>query len=112
VDIAPSIVAAVPKKRKTRTVQQALPSFSWVQDIEGNLSLAGIEQYLQLWDVIENFHLENTNDKHVWRFSSNGTFSPSRPTELSLELLLFLDHGKEFGNLGSPQMQNLCMASC
>jgi hypothetical protein len=39
VEVAPSVAAAVPKKFQTiRTVQQALPSSTWVQDIKGNLS--------------------------------------------------------------------------
>jgi hypothetical protein len=67
---------AVPKKiRKVRTVQQALTSYYWVHDIQGNLSLAAIEQYLQLWEVLETFQLQNLNDKHVWLFSSNGLYN-------------------------------------
>jgi hypothetical protein len=48
-DLAPLIAAAVPKKiREVRTVQLALTSYYWVHDIQRNLSLAAIEQYLQL----------------------------------------------------------------
>jgi hypothetical protein len=69
-ELAPIIVGAVPKKyRKVRTVQQAFPSHFWVQDIHGNLSLAGIMQYL-----LENFNLKENNDTHVWRFSIDGVF--------------------------------------
>jgi hypothetical protein len=75
-DIAPLITAAVPKKNgEVRTVQQALTSYYWVQDIQGNLFLTAIEQYLQLWEVLETFQLQNSNGKLVWRFSSNGLFS-------------------------------------
>jgi hypothetical protein len=57
-DIAPLIAAAVPKKTKdVRTVQQALTSHFWVHDIQRNLSLVEIEQYLQLWEVIDSFQL-------------------------------------------------------
>jgi hypothetical protein len=48
-DLAPLIVVAVPKKiREVRTVKQALTSYYWVHDIQGNLFLTAIEQYLQL----------------------------------------------------------------
>jgi hypothetical protein len=68
-DTAPLIVAAVPKKyRDERTVQQALTDLTWVQDIQGNLSLTGIEQYLQLWVVLGGFQLQNNNDNRVWRW--------------------------------------------
>jgi hypothetical protein len=62
-------------KIKKKTVQQALSSYSWVQDIQGNVSLAGNEQYLEPWDVLEKFQLQDIDDKHIWRFSSNGLFS-------------------------------------
>jgi hypothetical protein len=76
VDLAPLIAAAVPKKiREVRTVQLALTSYYWVHDIQRNLSLAAIEQYLQLWEVLETFQLQNSNDKHVWLFSSNGLYT-------------------------------------
>lgn len=54
---------------------EALTALNWVQDIQGNLSLIGIEQYFQLWEVLGGFQLQNNNDNHVWRFSSNGLFS-------------------------------------
>jgi hypothetical protein len=55
-DLAPLIAAAVPKKiKEVRTVQQTLTSHFWVHDIQRNLSLAEIEQYLQLWEVLETF---------------------------------------------------------
>jgi len=71
-----AIAAAVPMKfKKVRTVQQALTSHFWVHDIQRNLSLAEIEQYLQLWEVIDSFQLQNSNDQHVWNFSSNGLYT-------------------------------------
>jgi hypothetical protein len=63
------LVQSQKKYRKVRTVQQAFPSHFWVQDIHGNLSLAGIMQYL-----LENFNLEENNDTHVWRISIDGVF--------------------------------------
>jgi hypothetical protein len=36
--------------------------------------LAGILEFLQLWEIIEDFHLQDRADKHVWRFTSSGLF--------------------------------------
>jgi hypothetical protein len=67
---------AVPKKFKSnRTVQQALPSSIWVQHIKGNLFLAGLDELLQLWDVLEDFQLHERPDMHVWRFSNSELFT-------------------------------------
>jgi hypothetical protein len=73
---APLIAAGVAKKiKKCRTVQQAVPSLAWVQDIEGKLSLAGILEFLKLWEILEEFQLQDRADKHVWRFSNSGLFT-------------------------------------
>jgi hypothetical protein len=61
--------------KKCRTVQQAVPSLAWVQDIEGNLSLAGILEFLKLGEILEEFQLQDRADKHVWRSSNSGLFT-------------------------------------
>jgi hypothetical protein len=49
VEIAPLIAAGEVKSIKNcRIVQQALPSLAWVQDIKGNMSLAGILEFFKL----------------------------------------------------------------
>jgi hypothetical protein len=70
-----STTIVLKKIKEVRTVQQALTSYSWVHDIQRNLSLTKIEQYLQLWEVLETFQLQNSNDQHVWIFSSNGLYT-------------------------------------
>jgi hypothetical protein len=74
-DMAPEVVAAVaPKVACSKTVVQCLPNRGWVSDIKPVLSISGIQQYL-LWDLLENVLLTNEEDQHLWRHTSNGTFS-------------------------------------
>jgi hypothetical protein len=94
-------------KIKKKTVQQALSSYSWVQDIQGNVSLAGNEQYLEPWDVLEKFQLQDIDDKHIWRFSSNGLFSTKsayRAFFTGAEYHLSL--GRESGRGGLPSVRH------
>ena len=75
-DLAPSVFQAVPARvRKARTVAEALVDHSWVSDIRGALSLRGLVEYLELWDALTDFQLNNSVDQHHWKFESSGTFS-------------------------------------
>ena len=74
-DMAPEVVVAVaPKVACSKTFAQCLPNRGWVSDIKPVLSISGIQQYL-LWDLLENVLLTNEEDQHLWRHTSNGTFS-------------------------------------
>ena len=62
-DLAPSVFQAVPARvRKARTVAEALVDHSWVSDIRGALSLHGLVEYLELWDALTDFQLNNSVD--------------------------------------------------
>jgi hypothetical protein len=52
-DIAPRLVAAVPRKRiNKRTVYEALMIRQWISDIQGALTVEIIAEFLHLWDVL------------------------------------------------------------
>jgi hypothetical protein len=67
-------MAAIPdRKRKNRTVQEALINHTWVSDIQGGLPVGVLLDYLELWDILSSFQLRpEVEDRHIWRFSSNG----------------------------------------
>ena len=57
-DVVPLVVANVPSKtRKQCTMAQALHDQSWPADIQGGLSLIGLFEYFQLWDMLLDIHL-------------------------------------------------------
>ena len=70
-------MAAIPiRRRKKRTVQEALVNHAWVSDIQGGLPVGVLIDYLRLWDILSNFQLQpEMEDKHIWRFSANGQYS-------------------------------------
>ena len=76
-DLAPHLMAAIPiRRRKKRTVQEALVNHAWVSDIQGGLPVGVLIDYLRLWDILSNFQLQpEMEDKHIWRFSANGQYS-------------------------------------
>lgn len=56
VELAPMVVAAVPlSAQKTRTVAEALQNHNWTDDVRGGLSMIGLFEYFQLWDMMQGF---------------------------------------------------------
>ena len=75
-DVAPLVAANVPSKtRKQHTVAQALHDQSWPADIQGGLSLIGLFEYFQLWDMLLDIHLSQEEDVHIWKLDGSGNFS-------------------------------------
>lgn len=56
-ELAPEIHKSVPMRMRQRTVEQALCDRTWVADIRGALSMAGLTEYLQLRDALADITL-------------------------------------------------------
>jgi hypothetical protein len=76
-ELAPCLFAAIPKRRtKQRMVKEALTNRAWIADIKGALTVGVIMDYLHLWDLVSATVLQpESEDKHIWRLSSNGQYS-------------------------------------
>jgi len=76
-DLAPNLYALVPKRRASRRkVMDALVDENWVADIQGEISLEALWEYLDLWDILTEVELQEGNsDKHIWRLSSSGVYT-------------------------------------
>jgi hypothetical protein len=72
-DIAPRLVAAIPKKKiNQRKVQETLTENRWALDIPGAITVGVLVEYLQLWEVLQIVELQpGVQDNHFWRFSEN-----------------------------------------
>jgi hypothetical protein len=100
-DFAPDVVSKVGKRIvSTRTVAQALGGWQWISDILTPLSWTGIRQFLPIWDAVSNIMLTQEADIHTWLHTSSGQFSSRSCYKAFLWELLFLNHGRGFGNLG------------
>lgn len=66
-DLAPRLFAFIPKGRiKRRTVQEALTNNIWISDIQGALTVGVIIEYLHLWNILSNIHLQpEVEDRHI-----------------------------------------------
>ncbi|ONM54878.1 Plant UBX domain-containing protein 2 [Zea mays] len=105
--LAPEVFYKVDKRAiKSRTVAEALEDRSWVRDIRSPLSLVGIQQYLVLWDFLEEVALNDDEDKHEWRHEASGCFSPASCNPAIRSYLWApsrLSHGRDYGNRGHLQ---------
>lgn len=76
-DLAPEVTTCVPSRIiKNRTVEEALNQRARVRDIRGGLSLNGLIEYLQFWDLVLDFTLTELDDQHYWKHTVSGTFTP------------------------------------
>uniref|UniRef100_A0A0A9CVB5 Reverse transcriptase zinc-binding domain-containing protein n=1 Tax=Arundo donax TaxID=35708 RepID=A0A0A9CVB5_ARUDO len=73
--LAPDLIASIPKKIiRRRTVAEALHDRAWVRDIQGALSLAELNEYLQVWDALEEILLTQEEDQHFWKHEASGKY--------------------------------------
>lgn len=66
-DVASTLHALVPKRvANWRSVSQGLRDLQWIKDIKGTLIVPASEDYLQLWDALQNMELQQgVADTHV-----------------------------------------------
>jgi hypothetical protein len=77
-DLAPDVYKRIPALlRNSRTVAEALCGNNWVTDIRATLSWRGLMEYL--WATLSDFHLNDLEDTHLWRFENSGTFFAKSP---------------------------------
>ena len=74
--LAPCLYQLVPSHtRQQQSVQEALTNRQWVHAIAGGLSQTAIEEYLELWTILEQINLIDQPDRLVWRWSPDGAYS-------------------------------------
>ena len=104
-DLAPRLYDLLPKRRiNKRTVKDALTDDKWLEDIQGEISLVPLLDYLELWDVLEEVQLqqEGTPDKHLWRFSSTGIYTAKSAYDALFQGAIVLHLMSLYGNPGAP----------
>lgn len=75
-DRAPCLYQLVSRRiRATQTVRQALAQRQWVRSITGGPSAAAIAEYLELCEATENIQFNDQQDKLIWRWTTDGSYS-------------------------------------
>jgi hypothetical protein len=55
---------------------EALTDEKWTKDIQGELSIEALMEYLELWDIISDVELHGgIQDKHIWRLSASREYT-------------------------------------
>ena len=110
-DLAPHLFATISvRRRKKRTVQEALTNQAWISDIQGALTVGVLIEYLHLWDILFDFQLHPDSG-----ISTYGDFQLmvntllNQPMRGSFLVRLGSAHGRKFGRLGHhPNVAFLC----
>ena len=113
-EITPLVFALVPQRRSNkRTVLEALTEEKWTEDIQGEICMTALNQYLNLWDVMNSVELnENIPDKHIWRLSSSGKYTAKSAYDTLFPGAIFFEPYENLEILGTPQMQIFYVVSC
>lgn len=75
-NIAPTMFAAVPKRRHSTTVAHALSRRTWVRHISGPRTMHLIIEFWELWQMVQQVQLTpGTPDTFVWRWTADGAYS-------------------------------------
>ena len=76
-DLAPNLYVLVPKGRaRKHTVKTALDEMKWTEDIQGEIPVQALMEYLELWDMLEDISVqEGIPDRHIWRLSASGKYT-------------------------------------
>jgi hypothetical protein len=75
--IAPEVAAMVPTRRKNVTkVAEGLLNNSWISDVQGDMSLEGWIQCIQLWEEIDSVARDaDVPDRITWKGSASGEYT-------------------------------------
>ena len=74
--IAPAVVSLVKLNvRWRRRVMDGLEENAWARDIEGELSVDAVVQYLYLWDAVHAVQRVGDQDQFRWKWTASGKFS-------------------------------------
>jgi hypothetical protein len=76
-ELAPRLFSLVSRRRINKcTVGEALSNEAWLDDLQGNISVEALMEFLEIWDIASNMVLTpETPDKHIWRLSSSGQYT-------------------------------------
>jgi len=81
-------------------VADALTNNKWVTEIRGGLTWSVIREFLQLWDCVQDFELNEMEDRHVWRLESGGCYSSKSAYRAYFQGSITFEPWKKLGNLG------------
>jgi hypothetical protein len=85
-------------------VMDALNNGKWLEDIQWEISLEALLEYLELWDTLALVVLQvGIPDRHIWRLSPLGEYTAKLAYDALFRVLLALDLMKVFGKHGPPK---------
>jgi hypothetical protein len=94
------VFSVVPWKFLKRSVAEAFQEQRWPRDVEGGLSIIGLFEYFQLWDIIQDFLLTTMKTYTVGGLRALDFSHPDQRIGLSLMGRSLLSHGGTSRNLG------------
>jgi hypothetical protein len=75
-DIAPSLLHFISRRDiANTTVAAGLQARAWVRQISQGVTVPAMREYLNVWDLVSQVQLGDSEDRLVWRWSPDGVYS-------------------------------------
>ena len=86
-EVAPLVAKSVRTQvANRRRVREALDMHSWMNDVVGDLYTEGLTQFIGLWEILEEVHLdEQSEDSPIWAWNASGTYTASSAYKMLCE---------------------------
>jgi hypothetical protein len=84
----------------SRTVSEELQEHTWVSDIRNALGLLGLAEYFELWDMVSDVNLSDTEDIHRWKPKASSLFLMKSAYTSYFLGSITLNLGRDYGSLG------------
>lgn len=63
-------------KRNNRTVQSALTDLQWIRDVDYDMSLQNLHEFIQLWTLLQEIQLQpEQEDQITWLLTADGSYT-------------------------------------
>ena len=103
-ELAPRVFDLVSKRRANkRTVREALTNEKWLEDIQGAISVEGLVEFLEVWDLLSMVELQvGTPDKHIWRLSNSGEYYAKSAYEVLFQGAVYFKPAERIWKSNAP----------
>ena len=76
----------------------------WLRDIQGQLSVPVLSEYLDIWDLVQAVALQpDVEDIHKWRFDASGQFTTRSAYEAFFNGTIYFSAGKLIWGTWAPR---------
>jgi len=100
---APHLFAAVSRRRRGKSVLDAITNRSWVRDIQGALTIEVLCDYVIVWEKVDGLNIhQDTSDRFIWCWTPDNMYTASSSYRAFFYGMTTLTGAKELWQARAP----------